>query len=230
MKKKELKTLLPLNLQFFAEDDNSGSDDSANNDNQDNNSGGDNGGKDDQTKSGEKTFTQDEVTRMMAREKREGRNAAIKALGFENEEEAKKASSLLRALLDSQKSEKEKAEEEKNNAVNQKSDAEKRASEAEAKLTCFLSGVNKDSIDDVLSIALPKVTDDKDLSKVLEEMKKNNRYASFFEGNSGGKDGSKGTGNPPGHSGKDGDDEKGSYGKKLGSQNKPAKEKKSSYF
>lgn len=227
MKKKELKTLLPLNLQFFAEDDNPDDKDSA----QDNKQGGnDDGGKDDQTDSGKKTFTQEEVTRMMTREKKEGRNAAIKALGFENEEEAKKAASLLKALLDSQKSEKEKAEEEKNDAVNQKSDAEKRASEAEAKLTCFLSGVNKDSIDDVLSIALPKVTEDKDLSKVLEDMKKNNRYASFFEGNSGGKGGDKGTGNPPGHSDKEGEDEKGSYGKRLGSQNKPAKEKKSSYF
>lgn len=227
MKNKELKTLLPLNLQFFAEDDNPDDKGSATDDNQD---GEDDGGKDDQTKSGGKTFTQEEVTRMMTREKKEGRNAAIKALGFENEEEAKKAASLLKALLDSQKSEKEKAEEEKNNAVNQKSDAEKRASEAEAKLTCFLSGVNKDSIDDVLSIALPKVTDDKDLSKVLEDMKKNNRYASFFEENSGGKGGSKGTGNPPGHSGKEDGDEKGSYGKRLGSQNKSAKEKKSSYF
>lgn len=227
MKKKELKTLLPLNLQFFAEDDNPDDKGSA----EDNNQGGnDDSGKDDQTDSGKKTFTQEEVTRMMTREKKEGRNAAIKALGFENEEEAKKAASLLKALLDSQKSDKEKAEEEKNNAVNQKSDAEKRASEAEAKLTCFLSGVNKDSIDDVLSIALPKVTEDKDLSKVLEDMKKNNRYASFFEGNSGGKGGDKGTGNPPGHSGKEGEDEKGSYGKRLGSQNKPTKEKKSSYF
>ena len=227
MKKKELKTLLPLNLQFFAEDDNPDDKGSA----EDNNQGGnDDSGKDDQTDSGKKTFTQEEVTRMMTREKKEGRNAAIKALGFENEEEVKKAASLLKALLDSQKSDKEKAEEEKNNAVNQKSDAEKRASEAEAKLTCFLSGVNKDSIDDVLSIALPKVTEDKDLSKVLEDMKKNNRYASFFEGNSGGKGGDKGTGNPPGHSGKEGEDEKGSYGKRLGSQNKPTKEKKSSYF
>lgn len=223
MKKKELKTLLPFNLQFFAEDDNPDDKDSATDDNQD---GKDDGGKDDQTKSGEKTFTQEEVTRMMTREKKEGRNAAIKALGFENEDEAKKAAALLKALLDSQKSEKEKAEEEKNNAVNQKSDAEKRASEAESKLTCFLSGVNKDSIDDVLSIALPKVTEDKDLSKVLEEMKKNERYKSFFEGNSG----KGGTGNPPGHSGAKDDGEKGSYGKKLGSQNKLTKEKKSSYF
>ena len=227
MKKKQLETLLPYNLQFFAKNDNPDNEGSETNDNQEVEG---EEGKDDQTNSGEKTFTQEEVTRMMTREKKEGRNAAIKALGFENEEEAKKAASLLKALLDSQKSEKEKAEEEKNDAVNQKSDAEKRASEAEAKLTCFLSGVNKDSIDDVLSIALPKVTEDKDLSKVLEDMNKNNRYASFFKGNSGGKGGDKGNGNAPGHSGKEGEDEKGSYGKRLGSQNKPTKERKSSYF
>lgn len=229
MKRKALKTLLPLNLQFFAEDDNPGNDDSNAKDGSDD-SGSDNGEKEDHANHGEeKKFTQEEVTRMMTREKNEGRKAAIKALGFSNEEEAKKAASLLKALLDSQKTDEEKANEEKNNAINQKSDAEKRASEAEAKLTCFLAGVNKDSIDDVLSIALPKVTDDKDLSKVLDEMKKNNRYSSFFEEGSDGKDSKGGTGNPPGHSGKKGE-EKGGYGKRLATQTKPVEKKKSNYF
>ena len=47
-----------------------------------------------------------------------------------------------------------------------------RAAAAEAKLACVTAGVQKDSIDDVLAIAAAKVTDDKNLDAVLEEMKK----------------------------------------------------------
>ena len=82
MKKKEVKNLLPFNLQFFAD----GGDDPGNE--PDNNDNDDNGGSDDDSKdsSKEKKFTQEEVTRLMTREKKEGRKAAIKSLGFESEE------------------------------------------------------------------------------------------------------------------------------------------------
>lgn len=227
--KKKIKTLLPLNLQFFAEEDNnSGNKDSStkNNDNPENDNK-DDGNKEDQANSGGKTFTQEEVTRMMAKEKKEGRNAAIKALGFTNEEEAKKAADLLKALLDSQKSESEKEKENNQKKKTDKEEAEQRANNAEAKLSCFLAGVNKDSIDDVLSIAMTKVDDNNDLSKVLEEMKKNKRYSSFFGGSSE-EDG--GTGNPPGHSKDNKNSEKGSYGKRLATANTSDKKKESNYF
>ena len=215
--KKEEKQLLPYNLQFFAEDTSGKEDDHDDSDDK----GGENkeGSKDD-----EKKFTQKEVSAMMAKEKKEGRAAAIKALGFKNEEDAKKAVSLLNALLDSQKSEEEKNKDAGNKAQEEKSEAEKRANLAESKLTCLMSGVNKDSIDDVMSIALSKVTDDKDLSKVIEEMKKEKRYASFF----GAESGDKGTGGVPGHSGKK-DETKGSFGRELAKSTQKGS-KKSSYF
>lgn len=225
MKKKEVKNLLPFNLQFFAdgEDDPGNEPDSNNND--------DNGGTvgdDDNDSSKEKKFTQEEVTRLMTREKKEGRKAAIKSLGFESEEEAKKGAALLKALLDSQRSDDEKEKEKNKNLQNDKSDAEKRANIAESKLSCLLAGVNKDSIDDVLSIALNKVTDDKDLDSVLKDMKKEKRYSSFFDSiDNNGKDG---TGSDPGHSGEKGGNSKGDYGKNLASKNNNNNEKKSSYF
>lgn len=214
--KKEVKQLLPYNLQFFADDghEDEGHDDSK----------GEGGEDKDGSKGEEKKFTQKEVSAMMAKEKKEGRAAAIKALGFKNEDEAKKAVSLLNALLDSQKSEEEKNKDAGSKAQEEKSEAEKRANLAESKLTCLLAGVSKESIDDVMSIALPKVTDDKDLSKVIEEMKKEKRYASFF----GAESGDKGTGGVPGHSGKK-DETKGSFGRELAKSTQKGS-KKSSYF
>lgn len=175
----------------------------------------------------EKKFTQTEVNAMMAKEKREGKQSILKQLGFGNEEEAKNAFSLLKALTDSQKSDEQKANEKKDNAINEKNEAEKRAIEAESKLSCFTHGVNKDSIDDVLAIANSKVTEDKNLDKVLDEMKKDKRYSLFFEGSNN--QGNSGTGHTPGHSSNK-DNDKGGYGKSLASNNSSSKKERKSYF
>lgn len=177
--------------------------------------------------SNERTFTQSEVNAMMAKEKREGKNSILKSLGFNSEEDAKSAFALLKALTDSQKTAEQKANENKDKAVNEKNDAEKRASVAESKLSCFIHGVDKDSIDDVLAIAMNKVTDEKDLDKVLDEMKKDKRYSSFFTESNGKNNG---TGHNPGHSNND-SKEKGSYGKSLGTNSSVNNKKdRKSYF
>ena len=46
------------------------------------------GGAEDQNK-GQKTFTQEDLNRIAAQEKRQGANSILKALGFESEEKAK---------------------------------------------------------------------------------------------------------------------------------------------
>ena len=170
MKKKFLNEILPLNLQFFAETD---VDETEVDETQD--------GEvedDDQTDSGkERTFTQKEVTAMMAREKKQGKKSVLKGLGFETEEDAKNALNLLKALTDSQKTDSQKADDKKNEALKEKEVVEKRAIEAENKLACFTAGVNKDCISDVLAIATSKLDGDNELSDVLEEMKKESRYS-----------------------------------------------------
>lgn len=229
-----LKMRLPYNLQFFAEPNDDNNDD-VNNPGDGNSDNGKNG-EDDHKGGNEKTFTQDEVNRMMAREKREGKTSMLKSLGFNNEEDAKNALNLLKALTDSQKTAEQKANEKKDNAINDKAAAEKRADLAEAKLTCFMNGVDKDSIDDVLSIALKKVSDDKSLDDVISDMKSEKRYSYFFgtsddsKKDEGKKDNDNGTGRTPGHN-KTGDDEKpGDYGKRLAQSNMSSSAKKSSFF
>lgn len=186
MKNNKTLNKLPLsyNLQFFAE---GGEENNAS-------------GSHDQTKDGqqqnqnqgqeEKKFTQTEVAAMMAREKNEGKSAALKALGFSSEKDAKDAVKLLNALMDSQKTDAEKAQGEIQKAVTAQQEAELRAKKAEDKLTMIQEGVKADSVDDVLAIAQLKVSKDNDLSKVLKEMKKDQRYSAFFtDGGAGGNSG-----------------------------------------
>lgn len=203
--------LIPLNLQFFAEDNNDEGNNGSQNDNQ--NEGGNNEGNQDQN-SGEKMFSQSQVNAMMTKEKKEGKKSVLNALGFNSEDEAKNAFNLLKALTDSQKSAEELAKESQKESDKKLKEANDKALKAENKLSCLMAGVDKDSIDDVLAIALNKTTDDKNLDSVLEDMKKEDRYKTFFNSSSN----SSGTGNPPGHSGGSnalGDD----YGKILANRN-----------
>lgn len=217
------RSLIPLNLQLFAKDN---EDDINENDNDENDGDGKNDADEkDQNQSG-KTFTQKDVTAMMAKEKNEGRKSILNALGVENVEDAQKAMKFFTKFNETFNGEKSPEEIQKILEAD-KSKAEQRAVDAENKLACVMAGVNKDSIEDVMAIASPKVTDDKDLSKVIEEMKTQAKYASFFSSEDSGKD--KGTGKDPGH-GKE-KEENDSRAKKLAEGIKSnSSQKKSSYF
>lgn len=220
LKKKYESKLLPYKLQFFAENGENG--DGQQNDNGQNgneNSNGENGGEQNgsgdggEQDKGEKTFTQKQVSDMMAKEKKQGKQSVLNALGFKSEQEAKDAINLLKALQDSQKSEEEKQKEANDAMVADKEKAEQRALLAEAKLSCIENGVNKESVEDVLTIAMSKVSDDKKLEDVIADMKKEKRYSSFFvEENNGGS--SNGTGSTPSHSSSS-NNNGGDYGKQL---------------
>lgn len=237
--------LLPLNLQFFAEDSqgsgnnpdgggsNEGSGSQSNsNDNSTTNS---NGGNE------QPTVTQTQLSAIATREKKEGIRAgkkeALKELGFESEAQAKKAVDLLNAMMKSQKSQEEINSEELKKARAAKEEAEKRAAAVEAKLTILTNGVNADCVDDVMAIATAKVTDDKDLGMVIKEMKKETRYASFFTQSGSGADnnsaGGSGTGNPLGNNNKPGGSGTGgnnNFGASLALEFSQQPQKKSSFF
>lgn len=224
MKKRNFEKL-PMNLQFFAEGD--GADDANNNAGgaEDSNAGGQNNGEDQNSgnNSGEKSFTQTEVNNMMTKEKNEGKRSILKSLGFKTEEEALKAIEGYNKFLESQKTEAEKNKEALDKANNEKANALKRATEAENKLAIYNAGVNNEYIEDVLAIAILKVTEEKNLETVLKEMKEDKKYESFFA-----KEISGGTGSNPGHGSNHNDGEKG-YGERLAKRN-ANKETKSNYF
>ena len=216
MKNKNLKKLLAYDLQLFADESGSDSGDAGNNGGSDQGANNDDANHEADQKHGEtKTFTQEQVSGMMAKEKNEGKRSILKSLGFKSEEDAKEAIKKYNEYLETQKTEAEKQQEALNKANSEKDDALNRAKVAENK------------IDDVLAIASTKVTDEKDLDAVLKEMKDDKKYESFFVKESS----SHGTGSNAGHSnnGSDGNGEV--YAKKLAERFKNSSaNQKSSFF
>jgi len=139
-----------------------------------------------------KTFTQAELSAVAATEKKQGKQSILNLFGMKSEKEAKEQAEAFKKWQESQKDTEQKLKD----SQTAQAEAVAKATAAENKLALMMAGVNKDSLDDALAIAAMKVTDDKDLAAVLEEMKKEPKYKGFF-----GTSGSSGTGSPAGHQG-----------------------------
>lgn len=196
-------------------------------------SGGKSGGKE----SKGKTFTQEQVTKMMTREKNQGRNAVFKELGIDPKDS--KAIAMVKALFDSQKTDDQRAAEEKAEVQSAKAEAEQRAVIAEAKAEAMMQGVKPQYVDDIVTLALAKMTEDSDLKTVIGEFK--TKYPVWFgesddgdddknKDKSKGKTGQRGTGSSvKTDNDKKGDDKNKSLGARLAAQRKSSS-KKSSYW
>lgn len=180
-----------------------------------------------------KTFTQDQVNRMMTREKNQGRNAVYKELGIDPKDS--KAIAMVRALIDSQKTDEEKAAEEKAENQSKMNEAEQRAQVAEAKAEAMMLGVKTQYVEDVVTLALAKMTEDSDIKTIIGEFK--TKYPVWFgeseedEKNKDNKSktGHKGTGSSVKSSKEDKGEETKSLGARLAAQRRGSS-KKSSYW
>lgn len=192
---------------------------------------------DDKGKGG-KTFTQDQVTRMMAREKNQGRNAAYKELGIDPKDT--KAVNMFKAFIESQKTDEQKAVEKESENQAKVTEAEQRAQVAEAKAEAMMLGVKPQYVDDVVTLALAQMTEDSDLKTVIGEFK--TKYPVWFgesseeddknkdKGNGKSKTGQKGTGSSVKTSKEDkGKGEEKGLGARLAAQRRGTG-KKSSYW
>ena len=153
------------------------------------------GGKDDDKKDQKKpsrTFSQDQVTRMMTREKNQGRNAALKELGIDPKDT--KMIATVKALIEAQKTDEQKKIEEQQKANSELDEVNRRVAIAEAKAEAMQLGVKPQFVDDAITLAMAKVTDDTDLKTVLGEFKQ--KYPVWFEADDDDKNsiGKKGTG------------------------------------
>lgn len=199
-----------MGLQFFAEPG-SGAEGGA---------GGTEGGQGGGTP---KTFTQEQVNGMMAAEKRSGRLALLKELGYEVKDGAKASDVIaqVKGILDSGKTQQQKDQEAREKAEGDLSAEQAKSKQLQAKIDAMTAGVKSDYVDDAIALLSPRVTDQKPLSKLLEESKQ--KYPNWF----GEAEGSKGTGgstNPPRGKGTNTE----GLGKRLAQANKPAA--KSSFF
>lgn len=118
---------------------------------------------------GQKTFTQDQVNRMMAREKRQGRAAAYRELGIDP-----KDSDLVSALKETLASYKKSTG--SDDTVTQ---LEHRTLVAEAKAEAMQQGAQLAYVDDIVTLALNKLEDGTDVGTVVGEVK--TKYPIWFQ-------------------------------------------------
>ena len=229
----ENRTML-MNLQHFAEPSDHDKDDQDGNGDDDDSDGDDHDddSDDDGNKDNEKKFTQAEMTATAAKEKKQGRAAAFREMGFKSEKEAKAQLEAFRKYQESQLTPEQKTAAQIQQANDDKSEAEKRAEAAENKLAAIQAGVKKDAVDDAVAIAMMKVEEGKSLEDVLGEMKTQPRYKGFFDGSDDDDDngGKGGTGTSVRHKSSKKDED--GIGKRLGQAqiNGNGTTKKSSFF
>lgn len=140
---------------------------------------GTNSGAGDGSGQGEnKTFTQEDINRIAAKEKAEGRRALLKELGIEDTEDSRNAIKAFLAQQESQKSDLQKANERASKAEKAKADAEATALAIQRKYDALSAGAKADTIDDLMALASTKVNDKTDFKAALEQVKK--AYPVFF--------------------------------------------------
>lgn len=181
---------------------------------------------------GGKTFTQEQVNKMMTREKNQGRNAAYKELGIDPKDS--KTISMFKAFVESQKTDEQKAAEKEAENKNEVNEAKQRAIVAEAKAEVMMLGVKTQYVEDVVTLALSKMTDDSDLKTIIGEFK--TKYPIWFGADESkeddkekGKTGQKGTGSSVKSDKTNKKDESKGIGARLAAQRKTGS-KKSSYW
>lgn len=138
-----------------------------------------NGGNDGADKKQEKTFTQEQVNKMMTREKKQGRLAALKELGIDPKDT--KAVAMVKALLESQKTDDQKAAEKAADDARAKAESDRRVLIAETKAEAMVAGIQSQYVDDIVALVLAKVGDDEDsdLKAIIGEYK--TKYPAWFK-------------------------------------------------
>lgn len=176
-------------------------------------------------KKGERSFTQSQVKRMMTREKNQGRAAAYKEIGIDPNDS--KMVKMFQAFVESQKTDDQKAAEKEAEARRQKEEAERKVAIAEAKAEAMMLGVKSQYVEDAVTLALSKLSEDNsDLKTILSELKE--KYGLWFEAGEeedddkkkSSKTGQKGTGSSVKDTKKKGGNESAGLGARLAAQRK----------
>lgn len=123
-----------------------------------------------------KTYTQEEVNALLAKEKRQGKNSVLKALGLQSVDEGKAAIEAAQKAANANKTAEEVAAEALNAEKTARSKAESDLTVAQRTIAVMKAGFKPEYVDDVVAIASVKVTEDKDFDAVIEDMKKTHQF------------------------------------------------------
>lgn len=158
---------------------------------------GQTGQGDGQGQPAQKTFSQDDLSRIAAREKEEGRKAILKELGIEDTPDARAAIKSYLAEQEGKKSEVQKAIDRAVKAEKLAQENTQTAQALQMKLDAISEGADPAHVDDLIVLAKTKVTDKKDFKAVLKDMKSGEYAATFF--GTGSQAGTTGTGSSTNH-------------------------------
>lgn len=181
MKKNATENLLKMSLQFFAEGGSSssgdGGNDGGNNNTNENNNSSEGNTEGNEGKSKKLvSMSQDELSKMMAKEKKEGRAAILRELGI-NTDDAKTNKDIMekfRNWQESQKTELDKA----NEKLGTLEAVQKENMMLTAKVKALSLGAKPDALDDLIALATAKVDEDNSIESILEELK--SKYPMFY--------------------------------------------------
>ena len=220
-----------MNLQLFGENgEGSGGEGAGNtaqqNSNQQNsnqNNQNSNGG------AGEKTYTQAQVNVMLANEKRQGKQAILRALGIKDVNEGKSKMQQQQQTNQQQLDEENQAAQLLSNARQAQINAEARAQAAERKLSVLKAGVRPEFVDDVVYIATGKATDAEDFEEVVTAMKETHSFY-FMQDNNSNQNNNGTGGNANFKKQQQQQEQAGALGKRLAEQRMKAVENKVKFF
>lgn len=125
-----------------------------------------------------KTFTQEEVTRMMTKEKEQGRRSVLKELGIKDPVKAKEELTTYKAFLEAQKTEEQKEKDYASEILEIQREAQEKADMAEAKMQAMILGAKTDCVEDVVALAMARITDGSEFNTLIAEIK--TKYPNLF--------------------------------------------------
>ena len=220
-----------MNLQLFGENgEGSGSEGAGNTAQQ--NSNQQNSNQNNQNSdggAGEKTYTQAQVNVMLANEKRQGKQAILRALGIKDVNEGKSKMQQQQQTNQQQLDEENQAAQLLSNARQAQINAEARAQAAERKLSVLKAGVRPEFVDDVVYIATGKATDAEDFEEVVTAMKETHSFY-FMQDNNSNQNNNGTGGNANFKKQQQQQEQAGALGKRLAEQRMKAAENKVKFF
>ena len=178
---------------------------------------------------GEKTYTQAQVNVMLANEKRQGKQAILRALGIKDVNEGKSKMQQQQQTTQQQLDEENQAAQLLSNARQAQINAEARAQAAERKLSVLKAGVRPEFVDDVVYIATGKATDAEDFEEVVTAMKETHSFY-FVQDNNSNQNNNGTGGNTNFKKQQQQQEQAGALGKRLAEQRMKAAENKVKFF
>lgn len=172
---KFFKTLLPLDIQYFA-DGGEGEPQPQNGGAQQQNDPHDQQHQQQQEpqqaqqQPQEKVFTQEDVNNLIAKEKKRVQEKFLKELGVDDFENAKEGLQKFKEWQESQKTEQEKQAERLQALEKERSSLAEENNSLKSQLAALKAGVKAESVDDVVVLAQKYVSDEVDIDKAIQQV------------------------------------------------------------